>query len=145
MIDWNNFIKSFPQIPEPELSHSQIKSYLKNMCFDQSWYLSLSFLVFYTLHSKPKVLRTLRLFLRFPGLSWDFFVCPAIPENLKISWDFFTEAFQFFNPFVPNAPILYPLKISENRKAFWCFQGVQKGCIGSKWILSYNFDILFTW
>ena len=29
------------------------------------------------------------------------------------------------NPFVPNAPFLYPLKTSENRK-------VEKGCIGNK-------------
>ena len=35
------------------------------------------------------------------------------------------------NPFVPNAPFLYPLKISEIRKVFWCFQGVEKGCINS--------------
>ena len=34
------------------------------------------------------------------------------------------------NPFVPNAPFLYPLKASENRKVF-CFQGVEKGFIGN--------------
>ena len=28
------------------------------------------------------------------------------------------------NPFVPNAPFLYPLKKLENRKVFWCFQGL---------------------
>ena len=39
-----------------------------------------------------------------------------------------------FNPFVPNAPFLYPLKTSENRKVFLCFQGVEKGCIGNKWV-----------
>ena len=33
-----------------------------------------------------------------------------------------------FNQFVPSAPFLYPLKTSENRK------GVQKGCIGNKWV-----------
>ena len=32
-----------------------------------------------------------------------------------------------FNPFVPNAPFLYPLKSSENRK-------VEKGSIGSRWV-----------
>ena len=31
---------------------------------------------------------------------------------------------KFLNPFVPNAPFLYPLKT--------CFQGVEKGCIGNK-------------
>ena len=38
------------------------------------------------------------------------------------------------NPFVPNAPFLYPLKKSENLKVFRCFQGVQKGYIGNKWV-----------
>ena len=37
-----------------------------------------------------------------------------------------------FNSFVPNAPFLYTLTTSENLKVFWCFQGVEKGCIGSK-------------
>ena len=40
----------------------------------------------------------------------------------------------YINPFVPNAPLLHPLKTSENRKVFWCFQGVEKGCIGNEWI-----------
>ena len=35
------------------------------------------------------------------------------------------------NSFVPNAPFLYPLKISEKSTVF-CFQGVEKGCIGNK-------------
>ena len=38
------------------------------------------------------------------------------------------------NPFVPNAPFLYSLKTSEKRKVFWCFERVEKGCIGSKWV-----------
>ena len=38
------------------------------------------------------------------------------------------------NSFVPNPPFLYPLKTSENRKVFWCFQGVEKGCIENKWV-----------
>ena len=37
-----------------------------------------------------------------------------------------------FNPFVPNAPFLYPLKASENHKDF-CFQRVEKGCIEKSW------------
>ena len=37
------------------------------------------------------------------------------------------------NPFVHNAPFLYPLKTSENRYVFWCFQGVEKERIGNKW------------
>ena len=41
---------------------------------------------------------------------------------------------KLFNPFVPNAPFLCPLKKSENLKVFWCFEGIEKGCIGDKWI-----------
>ena len=40
----------------------------------------------------------------------------------------------FIDSFVPNAPFLYPLKTSENLTVFWCFQGVGKECIGSKWV-----------
>ena len=29
---------------------------------------------------------------------------------------------------IPNTPFLYSLKILENRKVFWCFQGIEKGC-----------------
>ena len=43
------------------------------------------------------------------------------------------------NPFISNAPFLYPLKASENRKFFWCFEGLGKGCIRNKWA---NFFIL---
>ena len=38
------------------------------------------------------------------------------------------------NPFVPNAPFLYALKISENLTVSWWFQKVEKGCIGKKWV-----------
>ena len=41
------------------------------------------------------------------------------------------------NPFVPNAPLLYHLKTSENLTVFWCFQGVEKECIGNKWVKIY--------
>ena len=37
-----------------------------------------------------------------------------------------------FNPFVPSATFLYPFKTSEKLTIFWCFQGVEKGCIGKK-------------
>ena len=36
--------------------------------------------------------------------------------------------------FVPNVSFLYSLKPSENLKVFWCFQGVEKGYIGNKWV-----------
>ena len=38
------------------------------------------------------------------------------------------------NPFFPNAPFLYSLKKSENLTIFWCFQGVEEGIIGNKWV-----------
>ena len=37
------------------------------------------------------------------------------------------------NPFVPNAPCLYPMKTTEHLTVFWCFQGVEKGCIKKEW------------
>ena len=36
------------------------------------------------------------------------------------------------NPFLPNAPFLYPLKTSENLKVFLHFQWVEKGYIGNE-------------
>ena len=36
------------------------------------------------------------------------------------------------NPFVPNAPFLYPVKTSENYNFFCHFHGVEKGCIGNE-------------
>ena len=44
-----------------------------------------------------------------------------------------SQSEKLFNPFMPNVPFLYPLKVSENRKVIWCFQRVEKGCIGNKW------------
>ena len=43
----------------------------------------------------------------------------------------------YINPFVPNAPFHYPLKRSENRKVFWCFQAVEKGCIRKEWVKQF--------
>ena len=44
-----------------------------------------------------------------------------------------------FNPFIPNAPFLYPLKTSKNREVFWCFQGVEKGYIGNEWVNFHHY------
>ena len=38
-----------------------------------------------------------------------------------------------FNPFVPNAPFLYPLNTLENIKVFRRSQGAENGCTGNKW------------
>ena len=34
--------------------------------------------------------------------------------------------------FVPNAPLLYLIKTSENIAIFWYFRGVEKECIGNR-------------
>ena len=53
----------------------------------------------------------------------------------KISQNSQKNTYQsFFNPFVPNAPFLYPLKTSENLMVFLYFQGVEKWCIGNEWV-----------
>ena len=31
-----------------------------------------------------------------------------------------------------------PLNTSENRKIFWCFQGVEEGCIGKEWVNPFH-------
>ena len=54
----------------------------------------------------------------------------------------FYDSFQI-KPFVPNAPFFYPLKTSQNRKVFWCFQGVEKECIGNKWVKSFQANVFF--
>ena len=42
--------------------------------------------------------------------------------------------FPLVNPFVPSAPFLYPRKTLENLTVSRCFQGLEKGCIGNKWV-----------
>ena len=37
----------------------------------------------------------------------------------------------FFNPFIPNAPFLYPLKTSAILTVFRCFQKIEETCIGT--------------
>ena len=41
-------------------------------------------------------------------------------DKVKMHW---------INPFVPNAPFLYPMKLRESRKFFWCFLGIEWRCI----------------
>ena len=36
--------------------------------------------------------------------------------------------------FFSSEPSVYPLKTLENLTVFWCFQGVDKGCIGNEWV-----------
>ena len=50
------------------------------------------------------------------------------------------------NPFVPNAPLLYPLKISENLTVFreFTFSGGTEWCIGNKWVKKVYSQLTFT-
>ena len=59
-------------------------------------------------------------------------------ERLLLWWDDYWD-FHHLNPFAPNGPLLYSLKTSENLRVFWCFQGVEKGCIRSEWIKLWLF------
>ena len=63
----------------------------------------------------------------------------SVSENERISFSSKSYGLSLnvpsdINPFVPNAPFLYHLKTLEKRKVFWCFLGVEKGCIGNKWV-----------
>ena len=50
-----------------------------------------------------------------------------------------------FNPFVPNAPLLYSLKTSENLTVFRCFRRVEKECIGNEWVKIKHSSKRFSW
>ena len=41
--------------------------------------------------------------------------------------------FLLSHSFPMHPSFLYPLKTSKNLTVFWCFQGLEKGCIGNKW------------
>ena len=77
--------------------------------------------------------------LEKPYLKHHFFeqwkICGQLLENLLL----FPMR---INPFLPYAPFLYPLKTSENLTVFWCFQGVAKGCIGSKWFKHFMVGLI---
>ena len=99
---------------------------------------------FYRFNCFPSRLTCLSIYL-FP---WIFFV--SIISTFFARWLCkFLRIFLFsyfarnvhlshFNPFFPNAPFLYPLKISDYLTVFWCFQEIQKGCIGNECV-KYNF------
>ena len=70
-----------------------------------------------------------------------FLFCRCSFKNLCFNSKWWIKCFyQFFL----SATFLYPLKTSENLIVFWCFQGVEKGCIGNKWVkLSVYIQILY--
>ena len=42
-------------------------------------------------------------------------------------------------------PFSTPLKTSENRQVFWCFHGIEKGCIGNRLVKKYWNSETDTW
>ena len=75
---------------------------------------------------KPQENCLRQIFLeKLTGHGWEKTFATAFPVW---SLEFFAK------PFVPDTPFLYLLKTSENRKVCWCFQEVEKGYIGNKWI-----------
>ena len=79
---------------------------------------------------------------KYPNLH-QFYITNSIKIREKtssISFHFqqHTHELLHINPFFPNAPFLYPLKISGNPTVIWCFQRVEKRCIGSKWVNPKN-------
>ena len=85
------------------------------------------------------------LYQRTRKVNWIFtkgFLLMQIQNEKKkgLKRFFFGEILLFYayvNTFAPNVPFLYPLKTLENHTIFWCFQGVQKGCIGNKWVKAW--------
>ena len=66
-------------------------------------------------------------------------VCKWTSKNkilkfICLMWPTMNKFAQLNNSFVSNAPFLYRLKTSENLTVSWCFQGVEKGCIGNEWV-----------
>ena len=49
------------------------------------------------------------------------------------------------NPFVPNAPFLYPLKTSGNQKVFWYSEGVEKVCMGTNGLSQFHMSFFMPW
>ena len=72
-------------------------------------------------------------------------ICDSIDTNLwsscvtsnkiKIYFLFysFLHVVELPQPICPQCTLSLPLKTSENYKVFWCFQWVEKVCIGNKW------------
>ena len=72
------------------------------------------------------------------SLLWIFHrnlrnLCESTERIFWLGW-LFQVTFDF-NPFVPNAPFLCPLKTTENRRVFWWLQGVEKRFVGNSGLM----------
>ena len=64
--------------------------------------------------------------------------------SLDMNVEIITNVIYFcVDPFVSNAPFLYPLKTSENLTIFQFFQGIEKRCIENEWIKVFHTTALF--
>ena len=68
-------------------------------------------------HVPQKIRKVISMFLNLHCYCLDLEVTRK--RVLKCVWN----RYVIFSPFVPNTPLLYPLKTSENLTVFWCFQG----------------------
>ena len=100
--------------------------------FVRSTIVDLGFLMQHVTRKIPKIIYFINLH------SSSFNIDMEITHNHEVFADqasfTFTQAEiwnSLVNRFVPNAPLL-PLKTSENLTVFWCFRGVEKGCIWNK-------------
>ena len=72
---------------------------------------------------------------------WSFLKCFQLSE---IVWILRVGPYTFwFNPFLANVLILYHFNTLENLWFIWCFQGVQIGKVGQKWINNFESKILY--
>ena len=61
--------------------------------------------------------------------------------SLDMNVEIITNVIYFcVDPFVPNAPFIYPLKTSETLRFF---QGVEKRCIENEWVKLFHATALF--
>ena len=67
----------------------------------------------------------------FFWMKREVFIFGVYFSNLCIGSALWAEALIGVNSFVSSVPVLFPLKTLDNHKVL-CFQGVGKGCIGSK-------------
>ena len=85
------------------------------------------------------------MFLRFPEFLKKTFHFRPQEKHITVSvltacytvfgdLSLYFSEFRSTNPFNPSAPFLYSLKTSENFIVFRCFQGVEKGYVGTKWV-----------
>ena len=111
--------------------HSKLREdanwYKQNWCYCQSK----------TFSGKSDTVRYLKIF-RIISNEASFLVlilCRWYFSCLQMhSEKCFNIYFTDFNPYVPNAPILYPLETSENLTVFWCLERVEKRCTGNEWV-----------